>query len=110
MVGENFEIHSSEMSKYAVFRRNTSTMVGENFEIHSSKMSKHAVLTRNTSTMVGENFEIQSSEMFKNEVLRRKSSNHEYYIIRSRTPDSPPVTYKDVGGGYHTCVTVITCV
>ena len=57
MVGENFEIHCSEMSKYAVFRRNTSTMVGENFEIHSSEMSKYAVFRHNTSTMVGANFE-----------------------------------------------------
>ena len=57
MVGENFEICYSEMSKYADFRRNISTMVGENFEIHSSKMSKYAVFRCNPSAMVGENFE-----------------------------------------------------
>ena len=56
MVGETSEIYSSEMSKYAVLRRNISTMVGETSEIDSSEMSKSADLRHNISTMVGGKF------------------------------------------------------
>ena len=38
MVGENFEIHSSQIAKHAL---KLSTMVGENFEIYFSQMAKH---------------------------------------------------------------------
>ena len=39
MVGENFEIHLSQMAKNV---SKLSTMVGENFEIHLSQMAKNA--------------------------------------------------------------------
>ena len=38
MVGENFEIHTSQMAKNVLKQ---STMVGENFEIHISQMAKN---------------------------------------------------------------------
>ena len=40
-----------------------STMVGENFEIYSTQMAENAL---KLSTMVGENFEIYLSQMAKN--------------------------------------------
>ena len=59
MVGENFEIYSSQMTKIA---SKASTMVGENYEINSSQMAK---IVSKFSTMVGENYEMNSSQMTK---------------------------------------------
>ena len=44
-------------------------MVGENFEIRSSEVCEKAILKRKSSTMVGENFEICSSEVYKMHIL-----------------------------------------
>ena len=56
MVGENFNIYSTQMAKNAF---KLSTMVGEYFEIYFSQMSKNAFKTAfKLSTMVGEDFEI----------------------------------------------------
>ena len=46
MVGENFEIYSSQMAENAL---KLSTMVGENFEIYLSQIAKNAL---KLSTMV----------------------------------------------------------
>ena len=46
MVGENFEIHMSQMAKNEL---KLSTMVGEIFEIHMSQMAKNEL---KLSTMV----------------------------------------------------------
>ena len=51
MVGENFEIYSSQIPKN-VFK--FSTMVGENFETYSYQIPKDVF---KLSAMVGENFE-----------------------------------------------------
>ena len=59
MVGENFDIYSSQMAEYAL---ELSTMVEENFEIYWLQMVKYA---RKLSIMVGENVEIYSSQMAK---------------------------------------------
>ena len=42
-----------------------STMVGENLEIHTSQMAKNEL---KQSTMVGEKFDIHMSQMAKNEL------------------------------------------
>ena len=63
MVGENFEIYSSQLSKNTF---KSSTMVGEKFGIYSSQLVKN---TLKLSTMVGENFDIYSSQFAKKYIL-----------------------------------------
>ena len=50
VVGENFEIYTSEMARMAF---KLSTMVGENFEIYTSEMARMAF---KLSTIVGKYF------------------------------------------------------
>ena len=58
MVGENFEIHLSQMAKNA----SKLSMFGENFEIHLAQMAKNA---SKLSSMIEENLKIARLKWLK---------------------------------------------
>ena len=63
MVGENFEMFMSQMTKNVL---KLSAMVAESFEIFTSQMAKNVL---KLFTIIGENFEIVMSQLSKNVLL-----------------------------------------